>query len=394
MDQFKAAFEASDSADVPFSLDPVPAVDTQVGDQLGALVDQIAQTLAQQAPGAWQHMGAVLAATPTHQAGRLAFAVDGQNVPTAIPADVWQLVRRHRELAASAPAGPWLRLLLDLTPQGQLNVSYDYGDSPFGEEFLFPPEAYKAEADTFGDRHIPLWLLAYTVNGGRQLRSPQTAAEQVRTDTVARVTPWSGDDDFPSMHELWTRWAALAAVAVARQTPDGPRILPGAALFEGASQSGSTFVRLPGDRAVLSGGIWEDPHLEYSYRNGEPLPDLYRGAPRWVSNTTLNGRIERGLLSFVYWYADGHWYRGQSPSSEKCIDALPLFWATDITARAIHDSIGGEQSESLLITANAYVAACESGTVTTALVETLLPRDRFDVDWALNQLSIAGCYRD
>ncbi|GAC69328.1 hypothetical protein GS4_23_01250 [Gordonia soli NBRC 108243] len=397
MDQFKQAFEqASDTPDVPFTIDPAPA--PAVPDQserLSALNAQIAQLLAQRAPAGWRHLGAVIALTPTHRASRLAFDVDGQAVRVPVPDEVWPLLAEQRDIAATVPAGPWLRLLVDLTPQGQLSVSYDYGDEPYGEEFLFPAEAYRADLQRYGDRRLPLWLAAHTFQEGRQLRTPQVAAERARIDSARGVSPTSGDDDFPPLHDVWTRWAAISSVFVALQSPSGPRILPATGWFEGNQRSGATLVRLPGDRAILSGGVWDARELADAYLSGGSLPDLYRGAPAWVTNVTLNNRIEGGLLTFCYWYSDGHWFKGDSPPSDECADAVPAFWAADVTADVIARVLADNPSETLTVTANAFVSACESGTVTRTLVESLFaPADRFDIDWALNQLSMAGCYRE
>lgn len=77
----------------------------------------------------------------------------------------------------------------------------------------------------------------------------------------------------PALPLLLARWAVLSAAFVAVGSPWGPRVLPAPGLFKGAERSGSSLRIVPGDRAVLSGGVWNDPVLDAVYNPGAPMPD-------------------------------------------------------------------------------------------------------------------------
>jgi hypothetical protein len=157
--------------------------------------------------------------------------------------------------------------------------------------------------------------------------------------------------------------------------------------YENDHRSGSTLYLLPGERAVLSGGKWNSPLLEAAYNGGQPLPDLYTGAPAWVNGTVLNTRYRNGLLSFCFWWADGHWYRGTTDTADELDEPLPLVWAADRTVQAMISQTGPDtedQCRRLLTAASDHTATHDE----VAALFTNHPDA--DVDAAINQLSLAG----
>ncbi|MBR7518617.1 hypothetical protein KC217_23395, partial [Mycobacterium tuberculosis] len=75
-----------------------------------------------------------------------------------------------------------------------------------------------------------------------------------------RAVPVTGE--LPDLRTLWARWAVLASAFVAAGSERGPRRGPSVGVCERAGHSGSTLTLRPGDRAVLSGGVWEAPALD------------------------------------------------------------------------------------------------------------------------------------
>lgn len=99
--------------------------DAQIRSEASTLLDEPARQLADLAPPNWLRYRAEFLSTA--EAGELWFATDqGWQPPQAIPAEVLGKVRRHRDACARMSTGPWLRLTLDVTHDGQLGVSYGY----------------------------------------------------------------------------------------------------------------------------------------------------------------------------------------------------------------------------------------------------------------------------
>ncbi|MFF8092598.1 hypothetical protein [Streptomyces sp. NPDC016675] len=301
-----------------------------------------------------------------------------------------ELIRKQREVTAATGAGPWWRMSLVATSEGEVDVTYDRGEEPFPEDQLFPAEAYRADLEDHPRGDLPLWMKAYLHHGDRQMRSPRQAAQEARENRARSRWPQLTVNEFPSFPEMWARWAVVSAVFVAAGSEWGPRVSPGFAWFEGARRGGSTLYRLPGDRAVLSGGVWDAPSLASGYATGS-LPDLYRGAPEWVADPVLNPRGRRGLMSFCYWWEGGCWYRGDSPAAAACDTAVPGVWTDRTVADVIGRVAGAEGSEDIARAAEELVSSGHQGTVTRdALVRLLGDADGQDVDEALFQLSLAG----
>jgi hypothetical protein len=191
---------------------------------------------------------------------------------------------------------------------------------------------------------------------------------------------------------LWSRWAVLSAAFVAARSARGPRVLPSVAWFEGSSRSGSTLYVLPGGRAVLSGGRWDAPELSAVYNDGKPMPNFYAGAPDWVANPVLNPRAPSGLLTFCYWWENGRWFRGESPTADLFAAAVPGVWTVGTVADIIAGLIEERPNEPVRAAAGVLVSAAEVGVVTRETVTSVFSGegDRFDLDGAMYQLSLAG----
>lgn len=350
----------------------------------------IAASIERAAPPGWRRAAATFALTVSAEAARAFVAVNDVAVPLPVTDEAMQAARENRTLSAAEPDGPWWVMSVTVTSVGEFTVDYGYGGDPFPDEFLFSPSAYLEDLQQYPRSTLPTWLAAHIFHNQRQLRMPQAAAVQSRESAgSARIA----DDSWPPLEQLWARWAALAAVSVARGDELGPRMLPATAWFETPRRDGSTLVVLPGRRAVLSGGVWNDQRLSAAYLSGGELPRVYDGAPAWVVNATLNERVQTGMLSFCAWYTDGHWYQADSPGSWDVMAALPPIWDTSITVAAIAGGLSypAQPSEARNITAQSFVEAAEAQTMTTPMLEALLsPAEQFDIDWAANQLIIAG----
>ncbi|MGW7228979.1 hypothetical protein [Streptomyces cyaneofuscatus] len=302
------------------------------------------------------------------------------------------LIRKQRRVVAEMNSGPWWRMLLKITDSGDVDFSYDYGEAPFPEDQLFPPEAYRADMEKHPRREIPLWMNAYINHGDRQRRSPRRAAMEARENRILGRWPRLTTNDFPSFPEMWARWAVISAAFVAVGSEWGPRISPGFAWFEGSRRGGSTLYRLPGDRAVLSGGVWNAPSLESAYAAGG-FPDLFKGAPEWVADPVLNPRGQTGLMSFCYWWEGGSWYRGDSPPAAECATAVPGVWTKNTVADIVSGLSGIQDSPEIDQAAADLVSDSQQGTVTRdALMRVFSEADAQDIDSALFELSVAGVH--
>ncbi|MFC9243303.1 hypothetical protein ACFT7S_04425 [Streptomyces sp. NPDC057136] len=373
-------------------LGPRPSAVPGVEQQARKFALRIARALISACPPDWELLKAEFALTIEAEFVEVA-VFDRAWTKIEPPRSVLALVRKQREISAELDAGAWWRLTLDLTDTGDLSVAYDYGREPFPDGQLFEPEDYRLDLETYPRDSLPVWLAAYISNADRQKRSPQQAAAMVRADRRGKVWPTLSSNDFPHFPEMWARWAVISAAFVAARSKWGPRIKPGLAWFEGSRRSGSTLYQLPDGRAVLSGGLWEDPRLDAVYGDGEEMPNFYAGAPDWVADPVLNPRAGTGLLSFCYWWDAGRWYRGESPSAEEVSTAVPGIWTAGTTAGIVAGLLTNsatpraEQRE----LASELVSAAEAGHVTRETVVSVFGDDGgFDGDGALYQLSLAG----
>ncbi|MEU7767787.1 hypothetical protein AB0B25_22025 [Nocardia sp. NPDC049190] len=357
-----------------------PAAERRLTDALKAL-----------GPTGWQQADAVFAVTVAGEVGQLAYSVGDQMVPLSPPESVFALVRELRTLAARSDGGPWWRILVVLAESGAIDIDYDYGEQPFPPGQLFAPEAYRADLEAYPRAEVPVWLGAYIGHGDRQRRTPQQAAAQARGDRSRQVWATLAENEFPPFPQMWARWVTIAAAFVAARSELGPRMQPWTGVFEGAALDGSTLHALPAGRAVLSGGVWNAPTLDAVYNGGEPMPNLYAGAPDWVADPVLDPRVASGLLSFCYWWEAGRWYRGDSPSAQDCAVAVPGVWARETVFGIVSDLLGTESSPGAREAIAALLATAEVGRVTRReLVEVFGEDGRFDIDGALYQYSVAG----
>jgi hypothetical protein len=367
-------------------VDTPPQDEAPIAAEASRLLDLIVQQLAQLGPQGWERFSAVFAFTVSAEVAQLQFWSDdrpGGLVP--VPQSIAQLVRQQREVAAAMPAGPWWRLLLTVTNGGEMTADYDYGDEPFPDDQLLPPEDYRNDLDAYPRPRVPVWLAGY-VAGPVQGREPGRAAAEVAADSEAGRAA-APTEDVPALPDLWARWAVLSATYVGVKSEWGPRIFPGYAWYENDHRSGSTLYLLSTERAILSGGKWNSPLLEAAYNGGQPLPDLYTGAPVWVNATVLNTRYRNGLLSFCFWWADGHWYRGTTDTADELDEPLPPVWSADRTVLAMISQTGPDTEDHCrrLLTAAADHTATHDE---VAAIFTNQPET--DVDAAANQLSLAG----
>ena len=391
-DAFAEAFPGVGQGEdtVPLS---APAPDPGAEAQLQALTDRIARELAAAGPGGWQRLDAVFALTLRSETVRVT-CTDGTRAVDMPPgSEVLRLVREQRRLAARMPGGPWWRLLMKLGADGALEVEYDYGDLPFPDEYRLPPDAYRADLAGVGfpGEKLPTWLAAYIGHGNRQLRSPRTAAARARADAEAAVRPVASVGDLPALPATWARWALLSAGFAAIRSGWGPRVRPSHGLFEGATRSGSSLWLLPGDRAVLSGGVWDAPELAAAYRGDAPFPELFAGAPDWVTDAVLDARGSSGLMSFCYWWDGGRWCRGESPGAAEFAKAVPGVWTRDTVGGIIASLTGREEDPAVRRATEVLVAAADIRAVRREmLVQVFGSGEDVDLDGAFQQLLLAG----
>ena len=355
------------------------------GDGLAVLADRIVRGLRTGAPSGWQRLHVWFAVTVLDESAR-ATADDGtSSVRFQVPEGVWDDVRQHRLGSAASETGPWWRLVVRIDADGA-EVDTDHGAEPFPGEQLFTPDAYLADLEHYPRQRLPVWLAAYVGRGEPQSRPPREAADGARADERAGTQATVVRGELPDPEVLWARWAVLSAAFVAAESGLGPRVVPSMGVFESSARCGSTFVLLPGDRAVLSGGVWDAPILDAAYNGGAAMPKLFAGAPEWVADPVLNPRVATGLLSFCYWWEAGQWHRGQSAAMQECAAALPAVWAVGSVVGVIEgltdNRVGAHKAERL-------VFAAQSGTVNRATVVDTFG-DRADIDSALFQFTAAG----
>ncbi|MFI5717513.1 hypothetical protein [Nocardia sp. NPDC051750] len=355
------------------------------------LIRQAARALAALVPEGWIRVDAIFASTVAAETA-VAYYSDGERaVPVLPPSSVLDSVREHRRLSAEYADGPWWRLLLSVTGDGQIEADYDYGDEPFPAEQLFPPEAYRADLEIFPRKELPVWLAAYLNHRDRQVRSPLRAAAQAHTGRPAGAHDDSAGVGLPPLPVLAARWAVLAAAFVAAGSEWGPRLLPALRWFEGTGRSGSSLYALPGGRAVLSGGVWNAQVLDRAYNQGAPLPDLYRGAPEWVADPVLNNRAAHGMLTFCYWWDGSCWNRGESPEVGEVAEAVPGVWDSGTVARIIGDLTGAANVDEPGGAVSGLVAAAESAAVTRSALAAVFPEaGESDIADAYYQLHMGG----
>ncbi|MEU2122304.1 hypothetical protein [Nocardia niwae] len=360
---------------------------TRAGDEdLAGFTERIADELRAAAPSGWRLLEAWFAMTVVAESALLVVDDGFRSFRCPVPDAVWNAVRRHRQVSAGADGGPWWRLLVRIDAGGVEAVA-DHGAVPFPGEQLFAPEAYLADLQHYPRDRLPVWLAAYLGRGERRTRSPRAAADAMRADQRAGSRAVAVDNELPELAVLWARWAVLAAAFVAVGAKQGPRIGPSVGIFEGAGRSGSTLTLLPGDRAVLSGGVWDAPVLDAAYNAGAAMPDFFAGAPAWVADPVLNPRVTTGLLSFCYWWEAGRWYRGESPPIPECVPALPAVWTVGTVAGVVGNLLD-DRSSGASDAAELLVSAAQAGAVTREAIVRVFG-DGTDIDGAMFQFVLA-----
>ncbi|MCV7192988.1 hypothetical protein [Mycolicibacterium brumae] len=350
------------------------------------LVDEAAQLLAAACPTGWQHMRAAFSMAGGQQIARGVATTAAGPVGVAVPARVVDLAQQHRG-ATIGVTGPWFRMLIDLGASGELAVSFDYGDNPIPADELLPSEAYLRDLEQHPRPDVALWLLAYAGNEGQQRRSPAQARQSALA--APRVA-----DGLPVFDLLWSRMAALAALCRGVDHPEGVRLDPAFAVFR-SGQDGCTVAKLPGGRAVISGGRGDSALLTAAYRGQTGWPDLYRGAPAWVYDLYLDPRAAAGLLSFCCWW-DGHtWYSAERGTADERHGAVPAVWSIESTAEAVTgvlNTVGVALTDRNAYAAANFVRAADAGIVTEATLRQLFVDgvpESFDMAAALAQLDAA-----
>ncbi|WP_433599223.1 hypothetical protein ACQPXH_26690 [Nocardia sp. CA-135953] len=355
---------------------------------------RIVDGLREAAPAGWRRLEASFALTVVTESALLVADVGDRSVRCPVPRAVCEVVRRDRVVSAQSETGPWWRLVVRLDDTGNVEVDEDRGAQMFPGEQLFAPDAYLADLAIYPRDRLPVWLAAYVGRGEWRSRPPRQAAEAVRADQRMGVQATAVAGELPGLTALWARWAVLSAAFVAAGSRRGPRVGPSMGVFESAGRSGSTLTLLPGDRAVLSGGVWNAPVLDAVYNEGATTPKFFAGAPDWVADPVLNPRAATGLLSFCYWWESGRWYRGESAPMSECAPAVPAVWTVDSVAGAVA-SLVGERTENVSKATEALVFAAQSGSVTRATIANVFGHDdRVDTDGALFQFLVAGLTAD
>ncbi|TEA06099.1 hypothetical protein [Mycobacteroides salmoniphilum] len=368
-----------------------------------ALVRQVAQALGQAAPADWQTLHAVFSMAGGAEIAQVMAVTPEGNVAVPVESRLIEPIRTHRRVSVGE-SGPWLRLLFACDRSGELRVSFDYCETPPPPDQLLPGDAYLRDFQEYPRNDAPVWLLAHMGNEGQQMRS----AADARRDASSGLAPaLVVDDEIPPLPLLWARIAVLAAVCRGSAAADGPRCDPAYAAHDGEG-GGCVIARLPGDRAVLSGGRIDSPLLSAAYKGELAWPDLYRGAPAWLHNLYLDPRAAAGLLSFCYWWDGAHWYRAEIPEAaalagteppwnvvDDIVRGMPGVWTTASTAELVDRVLVGlvAGAEWSAEAPTRLVRAAESASASEAHLMELFPDgvpDEFDVAEALAQLDAAG----
>ncbi|MGW4115494.1 hypothetical protein ACWEFJ_31850 [Actinosynnema sp. NPDC004786] len=170
------------------------------------LIEPIVQQLARLGPPGWRRFDAVFAVTVSAEIGRVRFRTDRPNDPAPVPEAIMALVRRQRDIAARMPAGPWWRLLLSVTHQGETAVEYDYGDRPFPREDLLPPEHYRADLAAYPRGEVPAWLADYLADDTPEVLDTKVGLRRLHAD--AREIA-HGDLTIPLDRVDWVRYGSV-----------------------------------------------------------------------------------------------------------------------------------------------------------------------------------------
>jgi hypothetical protein len=186
--------------DAPSDAGEATADDQASAEEASRLIEPIVQQLAQLGPTGWEEFSAEFAFTVTAQVAQLRFWSVDRTGLVPVPQSVADLVRSQREVAARMPAGPWWRLLLNVTNSGETTIDYDYGDEPFPDDQLLAPEHYRSDLEAYPRDHIPVWLAGYVAGPEAQSRQPHQAAADAANGEHATPT-----GDLSPLRDLWSR---------------------------------------------------------------------------------------------------------------------------------------------------------------------------------------------
>lgn len=260
-------------SDKGFALSASP-LSTDTDTRTDDLVTRIVAELIELLGSGHQHLQASFALTAAESNAIVVVSDGEQTSRLRAPAAILPLLREHRHRSAQLDDEPWWRFIVTLQLGDTADIEFDYGTEPFPAEQLFPAPVYQADLQVYPRKRLPMWLAAYLSHAGRQIRTPELAASQSRLDRAAGHRGIPVDHGLPPLPLMWARWATISAAFVAEDSPWGPRISTSLAWFEGSTRSGSTLHLLPGNRAVLSGGVWNATELDTAYNDGVPLPRL------------------------------------------------------------------------------------------------------------------------
>lgn len=367
------------------------------------LVEQVVRTLAQAAPEGWTTLSGAISMAGGAEIAQVVATTPAGEYAIPVEYNAIEPIRVHRRVTAASD-DPWVRLMFECGSAGNLRVGFDYGNTAPPPDQVLPSEAYLRDLQRYPRRMVRLWLSAAAVNDGRQMRS----ARDARRNSASNGAGVVADSELPPLPLLWARTAALAAVCRGGGLPGGARTEP---VFQGyvGDSGGSVLSRLPGDRAVLSGGRSDSRLLSAAYAGAIAWPDVYRGAPFWVHNLYLDPRAASGLLSFCYWWEHGHWYRAEIPEAT-AFDADPWRPVEEVTAGVppvttaataavlvsrIVRQLEAEEPGGAADLSLRFIEAAEAGTVTEQHVGALFAREvpqGFDMAVALAQLDAAGVF--
>lgn len=355
---------------------------------------RIAVLLAADARPGWRWIRAEFAMTVLAENVSVVICFDDARGEIAMepPLTVLGQVRIMRMAAAELRPGPWWRLILNLTRDGRLRVDYDYGRERFPSAQLLSPQSYRADLLVFPRESTPVWLAAYLCPTQSRSEVPSQAVEPVRQLGTHGGRSTVSNQGLPSLPVMWSRWATLSAASAATRSLWGATVSGTVARYEHSTHSGSELHILPGGRAVLSGGLWNGSWQERqpnaASRRAASGTDCLTGAPDWVADPVLDPCAGIGLLSFCFWFDDGHWHQAQSPPSTILHDAVPPIWTADavieLVATELHDPAIRQAIASLL-------SAAGTATVTTDLVRAVFADgNRFSITDAMQQFVAAG----
>ncbi|MGW5455922.1 hypothetical protein [Nocardia sp. NPDC003979] len=367
--------ETADSA--PSDLDALASISP-----VDHLLAELRALVAASGPTGWHELRLAFSVTVTAMSGDAVFLVADDEVRVEIPADASALVPALRLLMIRAGEPAWWHAHITFPAEGDPVCEFNNGTTPFAVDRRLPLDAYQADLAQYPRDQLPVWLAG-------QLHCSSTGFDLASTLRAARSTPVAArTHPFLALDTVWARWAVVAAAAVAVGTEWGPRILGATAAFESTTGGGATMTRLPRGRAVLSGGIWQDPTLAAAYRGEAPLPALFDGAPAWLDAALVNHRALTGELSFCYWWDGTGWASGQSPDPTTIGSAIPGLW-TPATVVDIACTVLGQAADRDALAA--FVEQAETGSATRELaVEAFTADGDTDLDAAVTQLAVAG----